>query len=104
MTRVTDGAERRGLASWPVRSPAIGYAAGVERAFTADFYEGVRPSLKLVGPVGGSFLGLVALIAYLETRGALTMSEAGLMVVALFGMYVGFGILIAVYRLISKLD
>jgi hypothetical protein len=27
-----------------------------------------------------------------------------LMLVALFGMYLGFGILIAVYRLISKLE
>jgi hypothetical protein len=36
--------------------------------------------------------------------GHLPMAIGRLMVVALFGLYVGFGALIAVYRLIAKLD
>lgn len=60
--------------------------------------------LKKAGLIILSFLGLIALIIYLALSGILSGPQAGLMAVALFGLYVGFGILIAVYRFINKLD
>jgi hypothetical protein len=51
-----------------------------------------------------SFIGLTVLIAYLARWQVLTMQQAGLMVVAMLGLYVGFGILIVVYQMISKLE
>ena len=64
----------------------------------------VSKKLKITSAVVVSFLGIIALLIYLAQRSILTGSQAGFMVVALFGLYVGFGILIAVYRLVSKLD
>jgi len=64
----------------------------------------VSTKLKVAGGVVGSFLLLAFIVFYLTLRGTLSPQQGGLMVVALFGLYVGFGILIAVYRLISKLD
>jgi xanthosine utilization system XapX-like protein len=60
--------------------------------------------LKKVSAIVGSFLGLAILILYLARTAVLTPAQAGLMVVALLGIYVGFGILIAVYRLINRLE
>lgn len=54
--------------------------------------------------VAVSFFGLLALIGWLAARQAVTPQMAMLMGVALLGLYVGFGILIAAYRLINKLD
>ena len=54
--------------------------------------------------VPGSFLGIVGVIVYLAVSGVVTRQMGLLLGVALFGCYVGFGILIAVYRLINKLD
>lgn len=62
-----------------------------------------RGRLIAVG-VAVSFLGLLALIGWLMAEDAVTPQMAVLMGVGLFGLYVGFGILIGVYRLISKLD
>ena len=64
----------------------------------------VGKKVKITGGVVGSFLGFVILIIVLARNAILTPAQAGLMVVALFGLYIGFGILIIVYRLITKLD
>jgi len=60
--------------------------------------------LKIAAAVIGSFIALLILILYLALRQTVSIQQAGLMSVAVFGMYVGFGTLIAVYRMISKLD
>lgn len=61
-------------------------------------------TLKTVAGIAASFTGLVATIIFLLEMKIISSEIAKLMLVALFGMYIGFGILIAVYRLISKLD
>ena len=60
--------------------------------------------LKTASLVVGSFLGFFAVIYFLAQRQILTPQQAGLMAVALFGMYLGFGVLILVYRLMDKLE
>ena len=62
-----------------------------------------RKGVFLLLKVLVSFLLLVSGVATLLGFGILTPAQAGLMMVALFGMYVGFGILIATYRLVAKL-
>ena len=64
----------------------------------------VGKKVKITSGVVGSFLSIVILIIVLARNAFLTPAQAGLMVVALIGLYVGFGILIGVYRLITKLD
>ena len=51
-----------------------------------------------------SFFGLLALIGWLAAQQAVRPQMAVLMGVALLGLYVGFGILVAAYRFINKLD
>jgi len=51
-----------------------------------------------------SFAALVGTIMFLAAAKTISLGVAMLMLVALVGMYVGFGILIAVYRLINKLE
>ncbi len=51
-----------------------------------------------------SFFALVAVVISLFGAGVISRTQGFLMVVMLFGMYVGFGILIASYRLVTKLD
>ena len=59
----------------------------------------------LVGAgVAASFAFLVGTIIVLSEAEIISVGMAKLMLVALVGMYVGFGVLIAVYRLISKLE
>lgn len=62
-----------------------------------------RPLLIFVG-VAGSFIGFVAGIIYLSATQIVTPTQGKLMLVALLGLYVGFGVLIAVYRLMRNLD
>ncbi len=50
------------------------------------------------------FVGLVIGIVFLAARRIVTLQMAGLMVVALLGLYLGFGVLIAVYRFVGKLQ
>ena len=50
------------------------------------------------------FFGLVGAIVFLRVTNAISREMARLMLVALVGLYVGFGILIAVYRLVRKLE
>ena len=59
--------------------------------------------LKVVTGIAASFAGLVGLIIYLAAAKVVSVPVAILMFVALLGMYVGFGILIVVYRLVNKL-
>jgi hypothetical protein len=51
-----------------------------------------------------SFVALVAGVIYLFGAGIISRTQGFLMVVMFFGMYVGFGILIASYRFVSKLE
>ena len=61
-------------------------------------------TLKVVAGIVVSFTGLVGTIILLLIMKIISFAMAMLMLVALLGMYIGFGILIAVYRLISKLE
>ena len=61
-------------------------------------------ALKVVAGIVISFTGLVGTIIVLSATKIISFQMAMLMLVALFGMYIGFGILIAVYRLIGKLE
>ena len=61
-------------------------------------------TLKVVAGIVVSFTGLAGTIILLLVTKIISFAMAMLMLVALLGMYVGFGFLIAVYRLISKLD
>jgi len=61
-------------------------------------------TLKVVAGIVISFAGLVGAIIFLLAAKIISSGVAVLMLVALVGMYVGFGILIAVYRLISRLE
>ena len=61
-------------------------------------------TLKIVAGVAASFTGFVGTIIFLSEAKIITFEMAILMLVALLGMYLGFGILIAVYRLIGKLE
>ena len=54
--------------------------------------------------VGGTLVALALLIVALVVNGVVYPQQGLLMLVALFGMYVGFGILIAIYRLVAKLE
>ena len=61
-------------------------------------------TLKVVAGIAASFIGLAGAIIYLWEAKIIGFEMAMLMLVALFGMYFGFGVLIAVYRLVDKLD
>jgi uncharacterized phage infection (PIP) family protein YhgE len=60
-------------------------------------------TLRTVAGIAASFAGLVGTIIFLSEMKIISVEVAKLMLVALFAMYVGFGVLIAVYRLIAKL-
>ena len=64
----------------------------------------MNSALKIAAGIAVSFIGLAGTIIYLFAEKIISPGVAKLMLVALVGLYVGFGILIAVYRLISKLD
>ena len=61
-------------------------------------------TLKVVAGIVVSFTGLAGTIIFLSAAEIISLAMTMLMLVALVGMYVGFGILIAVYRLINKLE
>jgi hypothetical protein len=61
-------------------------------------------TLKVVAGIAASFIGLVGTIIFLLETKIISFEMAILMLIALLAMYVGFGILIAVYRLIGKLE
>lgn len=59
---------------------------------------------KIAAGIAVSFFGLVGLIIYLAASRTVSPQLALLMLIALAGLYIGFGILMLVYRLIHKLD
>ena len=61
-------------------------------------------ALKTVAAIVVSFIGLVGAIMLLFATKIITFELAMLMFVALLAMYTGFGILIAAYRLIGRLQ
>jgi hypothetical protein len=63
-----------------------------------------KRTLKVVAGIALLFIGLVGAIVFLSATRVISVEMAILMLVALLAMYVGFGILIAVYRLIDKLE
>jgi hypothetical protein len=54
--------------------------------------------------IAASYFALAAVVVFVARAGGLTPEEALLMLVGLLGLYVGFGILILIYRLINKLE
>ena len=60
-------------------------------------------TLRTVAGIAVSFIGLAGTIIFLSQMKIISFEVAKLMLVALLAMYVGFGVLIAVYRLIAKL-
>ena len=61
-------------------------------------------TLIVIAGIAASFICLAGTIIVLSVTKTITFELAKLMLVALFGLYVGFGFLIAVYRLVDKLD
>jgi hypothetical protein len=61
-------------------------------------------TLKLVVGMVASFVGLAGVIIFLLATKIVSAQMGILMLVALVGMHLGFGILIAVYRLVRKLE
>jgi len=63
-----------------------------------------KKKLLIATGVSLSFFILMATIVVLTAKKVVTGQMAMLMFVALLGLYVGFGLLIAVYRFVGKLD
>ena len=63
-----------------------------------------KGALKVVAGIAASFAGFVGVIIFLLVAKMITVEMAKLMLVALLGLYVGFGFLFAVYRFIRKLE
>jgi len=61
-------------------------------------------ALKKAAGVAAAFFTLFGVVIFLTAKGVITPQMAMLMFVALLGLYFGFGVLIAVYRFISKLQ
>jgi hypothetical protein len=61
-------------------------------------------TLIAVAGIAASFAALAGTIIFLLAMKIISLGVAKLMLVALLGIYVGCGILIAVYRLIRKLE
>jgi hypothetical protein len=62
-----------------------------------------RPAL-VAAAIGGSFVALAAAILVSAAAEVITFTVAKLMLVALVGLYFGFGFLIGVYQLLRKLE
>jgi len=64
-----------------------------------------KPRAALIAAaIAGSFVALAATIILLSVAAVISQTVAKLMLVALLGLYFGFGFLIAVYQLLRKLD
>jgi len=64
-----------------------------------------KPRVALIAAaIAGSFIALAATIILLSVAAVISETVAKLMLVALLGLYFGFGFLIAVYQLMRKLD
>jgi hypothetical protein len=62
-----------------------------------------RKKLKIAAAISLSFTGIVVLIMALLVKRVITFQMAMLMLVALLGLYFGFGVLIALYRFTGRL-
>ena len=62
-----------------------------------------KPPL-IAAAVAGSFVALAATIIIVAAADVISPTVAKLMLIALVGLYFGFGFLIAVYQLMRKLD
>jgi len=63
-----------------------------------------KHALKTALAVSGSFTGLVLIVMVLLVQRVITFQMALLMLVALLGLYIGLGVLYAVYRFIETLE
>ena len=63
-----------------------------------------RRTLIAVAGIAASFVGLAGVIIFLLANKIVSFVMAMLMLVALFGLYIGFGILITIYRFVDKLE
>ena len=59
---------------------------------------------KIALATAASFVGVVGLTIYLTVAAILTPPQGLLILVALAGLYLGFGILVLARRLVDKLD
>jgi hypothetical protein len=62
-----------------------------------------RKALKIAAAISLSFTGIVVLIMVLLVKAVITFQMALLMLVALLGLYFGFGVLIFLYRFVDRL-
>jgi hypothetical protein len=63
-----------------------------------------KRTLRTVAAIAVSFIGLAGTIIFLSEMKIISFEVAKLMLVALVAMYIGFGVLIAIYRLIARLE
>jgi hypothetical protein len=63
-----------------------------------------RRKLKIAAAIAVSFCILIALIVTLLIEHVITYQMALLSLVALFGLYCGFGVLVAIYRFVARLE
>jgi hypothetical protein len=62
-----------------------------------------RKKWLIAAAISMSFTGIVVLIMTLLVKGVVTFQLGLLMLVALLGLYFGFGVLIAVWRFVARL-
>jgi hypothetical protein len=62
-----------------------------------------KKKLKIAAAISLSFTGIVVLVMALLVKGVITFQMALLMLVALLGLYFGFGVLIFLYRFVDRL-
>ena len=60
-----------------------------------------KKKLLIAAAISLSFMGIVVLVMALLLKGVITFQLALLMLVALLGLYFGFGVLIFVYRFVA---
>jgi hypothetical protein len=63
-----------------------------------------RRKLKIAASIAISFFVLIALVVALLIQHVITYQMALLSLVALFGLYCGFGVLVAIYRFVGRLE
>ena len=63
----------------------------------------VSKALKTAATIGFLFFALVAVILFMLIKRVISVEMAMLMFVGMLGLYVGFGVLVAVYRFIGRL-
>lgn len=63
-----------------------------------------RRTIISVAGIGALFIFLAGTIVYLGRNRIISVEMAMLLLVALFGLYLGFGVLIAVYLLVTRME